>query len=458
MKFRGTLITLVIAAGLAAYLFYSERQSAQRATERDKLARLVKATDFDSMRFAFSGRLIQLQRRGDIWVVTHPISAPTDPRRIHTFLDTLRAARIEERVGEENLARYGLDHPAAEVNLEASDGSSTRLRFGRINPLQTLVYALVDDSDEVVLTTSSLLTYALTSDFGWRDKRMIDTSPAAVQRMRFRTINAGSLTVARHPQRGWEAENRNPWRIDPLKMENVVRTFCKLSAVGVAAENKETLDKYGLGSRRMSVVLEGEGERVLGDVVFGFARGEGTYYAMVPDKPEVFEAADAAVKTFVEFTRDYRDRNVFPKFDVAQVTRFEVSSPTDSFAVVRRGLSGWQVAHSVQHDTTLALDPGRVQLMLEDLMSMKIVEFPDSQPAAAVVDPIEWRVDLYGEDGWLSGIEVARRDPNGLHTFVRGRYDEWWVLLPVTTMIGLPFDLERYKMEGVEVEESSNRG
>jgi len=40
--------------------------------------------------------------------------------------------------------------------------------LGNINPLQTLVYSLVDDSKTVVLTTSSLLTYSLTNAFGWR--------------------------------------------------------------------------------------------------------------------------------------------------------------------------------------------------------------------------------------------------------------------------------------------------
>ena len=458
MKFRGTLITLVVAAALGGYLLYSERQSSERAVRRDKLSRLVKADDFESLRFAFSGKLIALQRRGSNWVLTHPVSAPADPMRLQAFVDTLRAARIEERVGAGDLARYGLDHPAAEVNIEARDGLTTRLRFGRINPLQTLVYVLVDASEEVVLTTSSLLTYSLTSDFGWRDKTMIAARPDEVVRMRFRTINAGSLSVRREPGRGWVAENRNPWRVDPLKAENVLRVFTNLNAVGVAAENKENEAKYGLAARQMRAVIEGENGRRVGDVGFGFARAEGTYYAVVPDKPEVFEVGEPVVTTYVEFTRDYRDRSIFPKFVADEVTRLEVSSPTDSFVVVRRSRDRWVVTRSAKHDSTLALDPALMTSMLEDLMTMQVVEFPKSQPPPAVVQPIEWRIDLFGADRWLSGIEVARRDPNGLHTFVRGTYDEWWVLLSVPTMIGLPFDLERFQLKEAQVEDGSDRG
>lgn len=458
MKFRGTLLMLVVAVGFASYLFYSERQSQKRELERDTLRRLAATDDIESMTFAYSGKVIVLNRRPNGWVVSHPVSAPCDPRRIGAFVDTLRAARVEERVGSGDLERYGLATPAAEMTLQRADGSKTRMRFGRINPLQTLVYARLDDSDDVILTSSSLLTFALTSDFGWRDKRMTSTDPAQVTRMRFVASNAGSLTVRHDPVRGWVTENRDPWRIDPLRVTNVLRAMANLEAVGVAAENKEDVSKYGLNAQTLSAVLEGEGDRPLGNVTFGFARSEGTYYAMVPHKPEIFLVSGDVVKAFVELSRDYRDRKAFPRFDAAAVTRLEVVSPTDSFAIERRSVTRWVVSQSSSHDSTMVLDPGRITTMLEDLMTMQIVGFPEEQPPRALVEPPEWRIDLYGEQGWLSGLEIGQRDPNGLHTFVRGTHDAWWVHLPVTSLIALPFDLERYGTDEVQVDDGTNRG
>jgi hypothetical protein len=196
----------------------------------------------------------------------------------------------------------------------------------------------------------------------------------------------------------------------------------------------------------------------VGDVVFGFARGDETYYAMVPDKPEIFLVEGETATSFVSFARSFRDRNVFPAFDPAEVTRLQVSSPNDSFTVQRRGRDRWVVTRSTKHDSTLAIDPVRMTQMLEDLMTMRVEEFPKEQPAASVVEPPEWQIELYGAGSWLSGVEVGRRDPNGLHTFVRGSNDEWWFLVPVTTLIGLPFDLDQYKAGEVEVLDSSNRG
>lgn len=461
MKFRGTLIALVLAVGLGSFVLISERRERRSIQERESLAKLVPLQSGDVVRlgFFYGDKRLALERKDRSWVVQEPVSAQCDLEMVATFLDTLALARIEDSVGRGNLARYGLDHPAAIAHIETADGQSHKLEFGRINPMQTLVYVRVDDEPEVLLTTSSLLTYSLTSAFGWRDKRMITLDPAQVERLRFSTINAGSLVVRRDQQQRWITEGEVPWRVDPLKLRGLLLQLTALKAVGVADENKGSLHKYGLGNRKLSTVLEDSTGREVGDLVFGFARGEGSYFAMVPNKPEVFHVDGQLVESMLALVREPRDRRVFPPFDPAKVTRLEVTAPAENFVLERLGMTRWRVSSSDKADSTYVIDPGRVQALLEQLATLEITEFPARQPERSLVDPPEWSVDLSGVEGYLSGLRVGRRDPRGgLHTFAYAVGDQALFLISPMVLLNLPFELERLGTGEFEVPVDSEQG
>jgi hypothetical protein len=460
MKFRGTIIALAAALGLVGYVLWSEQRERRQSEERASLARLVsiERDALTTLLFSHSGRRITLENRSGKWVVSRPIMAACDPRTIVTFLDTLEAARVEDNVGSGNLTRYGLDAPAAQVEIVGPGETTHRLRFGRINPLQTLVYVMVDDSEDVVLTTSSLLSYALRSDFGWRDKRMIDVDPSRIARMRFRAGNAGSLSVHRDSVGLWRSERGFPWRTDPVKTRDVLLKLASLEAVAVTAENKRDANKFGLGNRRFSAVLEYEGGRMAGDLVLGTARGEGSYHAIVPQKPEIFRVHSDVVTAMVEFTRDPRDRRLFPSFNPDDVRHIEVASPTDRFVVERRSRTRWVVASSQKQDSTFAIDPGKILGTLETMATLVVAGFPKAQPDSSLYEPPELVVTLYGADGILSGLRVGRKDPNGLNSFASGIWDQAVTLVSPLTLIELPFDLDRLGTDEIEVPVDIDRG
>jgi hypothetical protein len=459
VKFRGTLIALVLAVGLGAYVLYSVRHEKRVASKRAELSRLIPVAPADVVRITCvsAADKILLERRGQTWVISHPIFADCDLPVVHAFLDTLAAARIEDEVGGGDPVRYGLDHPAAVVEIAEASGQKHTLRFGRINPLQTLVYVLVDDSDQVRLTTSALLTFALTSDFGWRDKRMIDLDPESVARMEFHTLNAGTLAVRRDPEIGWVDDGPLPWRVDPVRVRGLLLALARLRAVGVSAEDKLDRARFGLDNRRTRAALQSADGNATAEVVFGFAKDEGSYFAIVADKPEVFRVDGSVVDTFVEFAREPRDRRLLPFFDPDSVTSVEVSGPADRFTLERRSHTRWVVTAAQKADSTFALDPGKVLGMLEQLGMLTITEFPPSQPAAALVEPPHLQIILHGRNGPLSGLRVGSKDPHGMLTFARGWKDRAAFLVSPAQLINLPFDLQRLGTGETEVPVGAER-
>ena len=102
---------------------------------------------------------------------------------------------------------------------------------------------------------------------------------------------------------------------------------------------------------------------------------------------------------------------------------------------------------------------GRVQALLEQMAALEVTEFPEKQPALVQLVPPQWSVDLYGENGLLTGLRIGRRDPRGgVHVVAQGLGDRAAFLLAPTVLINLPFDLERLGTGEIQVPVDSQRG
>ena len=132
MRFRVTLLALVLALGLGGTVWLQERRDRQAATERAALARLLPVQPAEVVRlgFAHGDSRIALERRESGWVLVAPVSANCEAEVVASFLDTLAAARVEDNVGKGDLVRYGLDHPAVLARIETRGGPPTSCAAG----------------------------------------------------------------------------------------------------------------------------------------------------------------------------------------------------------------------------------------------------------------------------------------------------------------------------------------
>jgi hypothetical protein len=461
LKFRTTWVVLVLVIALGGYVYLHEVRGGRQRSERNAAAAKLLGIDpaqVTRLHITHSGTQHDLQRRGGAWYLVRPIAAPVDSHTMAAFLDTLATARREDDVGRGNLPRYGLDAPSALVEIEVG-GETRRLQFGRINPQQTLVYALVDDSKDVVLTTSSLLTQSLANTFGWRDKRMIDVDPAAVQRLAFNTPLDGGLAIRREPGQLWYVEGETPWRVDPVRAESMLLGFAALQAVGVAAENRADEGRFGLGNQRFRVELATSSGEPLGRTWFGLADGKGAYFGAVADKPEVFLVDAKLVDAMVALVREPRDRRAFPPFDPENVDRMQVVGTEDRFELRRRSAHDWKVVSSTRYDSTFAIGPGTVDAVLTELATLELSAFPAQQPPAALYDPARISLRLFAGPREVSGLDLGRREPGGgLNIVSRGPGEPAVFLLSPSALLKIPFDLERLKADEEPAPPDADRG
>lgn len=115
------------------------------ADSTQPLTRVITA-QLTTLRIERNDRLqLAFTHRAGTWRITHPIDAPADPARIAQLL-VIAGAPVRYRFpADGDLARYGLDEPAASMRLD-----DTIVLFGRREPTQSGRYALVNGQIAVI--------------------------------------------------------------------------------------------------------------------------------------------------------------------------------------------------------------------------------------------------------------------------------------------------------------------
>lgn len=460
MKFKNTWVVLLLAVVLGGWVYWHEvRGAKQRSEGRAAAAKLlpVTADAVTGIRVRHSGTMFQLEKRHSVWVLMQPVPAPCDPVAVAAFLDTLAAARVEDKVGGGELARYGLDAPAALVEVDAA-GKTYKLQLGRINPQQTLVYVMRGDDKDVLLTTSTLLTYSLNTAFGWRDKRITNLAAGQMQRFTIRTPAAGEASFALDPQYGWRTLGDVAWRVDPARGLSVVGELEHLNAAGIAAENKGDARQFQVNNHRVGLQGWDAAGNVVVDLVLGLNDGQGSYFGVVPDKPEVFKVDERFVETAFSLVSEPRDRRALMPFDPEKIDMIRVVSIADRFELRRRSAQDWKVVSSTKVDSTFALATGSVDALLTDMATMEVQGFPARQPSAAKMADVPIVLHLFSGGKEVAGLEIGTKQPDGLFVYARAPGEPAVFLLSPTSVLKVPFDLERLKADETTAPEGGDKG
>lgn len=122
--------------------------------ESNSLTQLDPA-ELQSIRISRANRLeLALQRDAEGWQLTHPDTGRARPARVTQLLAITRAPVVQSFSADVDLARYGLDPPAALIELD-----DTTLAFGDLDPSSRHRYV---KSGERIYVVDSLFFNLLT--------------------------------------------------------------------------------------------------------------------------------------------------------------------------------------------------------------------------------------------------------------------------------------------------------
>src|SRR5690349_431524 len=142
MKFGGLLTAVIILAGLAGGVYWSNKakEAADKAPPKDAAPKILTIPEPDfkaiSLKKANSDATIVQRLDANKWQITAPKPLPADQDSVNSLISTLSNVTSDRLIEDKasDLAPYGLASPQLEVIVTKKDGKTEDLLVGDDTP------------------------------------------------------------------------------------------------------------------------------------------------------------------------------------------------------------------------------------------------------------------------------------------------------------------------------------
>jgi len=159
MKFRTTLMLLIVLAALGGYVLWSGRQKSDANTTTGAAIAVLQLDPaaIRAIDVRGEGKQVRVERDASGWQVQAPKPGPADTFRVTEVISGLAKLNATQMITPtgQDLKPYGLDKPAYEVQLDGSTPET--LRLGTKNPDGSATYVQRAAAPTIYLVKDSLI-------------------------------------------------------------------------------------------------------------------------------------------------------------------------------------------------------------------------------------------------------------------------------------------------------------
>src|SRR4051812_11072110 len=189
VRFRSTLVLLVVFAALGGYVYFAEYRGHDERQQQEASKKKLFPTplkDVTSLSLAFPDHKFSAVRKDDKhWEFTEPAGIDADSDEWDMLVSSLGQIEKSGAVSTStNLAQYGLDKPVVEVTAKMKDGKTVGVLFGSENPKKSDNYAKLADSPDVFLSPVSNSKSFQKSLTDLRNKKVLEFAPDDISSIR----------------------------------------------------------------------------------------------------------------------------------------------------------------------------------------------------------------------------------------------------------------------------------
>ncbi|MCY4602545.1 MAG: DUF4340 domain-containing protein [Acidobacteria bacterium] len=307
---RSTLVLLVVAIGLGAYIYFVERHRDPASTpEPNEQLFTFDADDVTELQIrAEDGAVTDLRQDEGVWRVVAPVETAADDvaaTSVAASLATLDIDRVLEE-GAVDLEPFGLDAPALDVSF-AAGGDSQRLLIGDETPTGANRYAKLGASDRVFLIAGHHGTTFNKTTFDLRDKTILDFDRDTLDRLE---VSSGEQTIE-------FTRDGDDWRLamplgaaaDFATVEGLIGSLGSGRMRAVESENADALEEYGLEAPAHTVSMHAGSATAT--LQIGGETPDGNYFARDAARPLVFTVDASLVTSLERDASEYRRKALF---------------------------------------------------------------------------------------------------------------------------------------------------
>jgi hypothetical protein len=262
MKWKATLVLLIVTAGIFAYLFLVERNALNTADAAREAQNVINFS-----REKINGIVIQdgddtidIRRHDDKWRLETPIKDQADTSAVNSLLADLENWQKEATISSKEmeadkskLSDYGLAaQPKLRLKL-SGENAPAEIFFGKEAALEGKMYVRFANSKESFLVSQSVKKAIEKKAEDFRDRKLTELIMAQVVRVVLKT-SAGEMELQKRGDH-WEIVKPLHTRADDQKVGDLIAQVTTARIEQFVADDKGDLHPYGLAEPRGSITL-----------------------------------------------------------------------------------------------------------------------------------------------------------------------------------------------------------
>jgi Domain of unknown function (DUF4340) len=380
MKWKTTLILLVITGAVFAYMFFVERKQpgTEEATRQAQNVINISRDKIDGVVIQNGEDKIDIRKVDNKWRLQAPIKDQADNSLISNLLSdledwhkdaTISAKEIEAE--KNRLSEYGLSKPKLRLKL-LGQGAPPEILFGKDAALEGKMYVRFENAKSAFLVGQSVKKTIDKKAEDFRDRKLTDLIMAQVNRVVLK-VPTGEMELQKKGD-NWDIVKPLHARGNDQKIGDLIAQITTAQIQQFVADDRGDLHPYGLAEPRGSITLFAENDK----------SGQLLQIGSVPEKNKDQVYVRFAARGFVytlpkkieELLNakpdDLRDRHLI-RIDTKILDRITINAAGKGKTVLGRKDENWT---TVSHNNAPA-NSNEVRRLIDTLQNEQVAKFVD---------------------------------------------------------------------------------
>ncbi len=424
MKFRTTIILLIIAAIGAAYIFLYDRKQyrTEEWVQRQQMALPdYKIGQINKIELKKETGSIVLESTDNVrWRMLQPLQLRADGAEVKDILSQFEFLRKvgtikESETANFSLGNYGLDKPQIIVNLwmkesailkgtEVTTGAESKYTINigdRLAAGQNTVYINIEGSNDVIVVAAKLLEKIDKGIIDLRNKWAFEYDIDAVERIRIQSGSKEPIVCSRADQHWWVTQPVSD-RGDTARIRDILSELknLKIAKADYVSDKEEDIARHGLDKPRLTISIgstEGDAQSLL----LGHGLDD-KIYAKRDDESSIFFVHDIVLSDLDLEGNDLRDKQLlrFDSIGTYGIEKVELEYPDTTLTMVKTKQYDWMITSP----TEILADRDTIRKFVEKIKDLQIQLYEDDSGK---------NFDKYGLGDSSIGVSVFRKIGEG---------------------------------------------
>ncbi len=412
---RNTILLIVIAALLGAYVYFYEIKGGEKREKEKALAEKLFNVKKDSVNHILiekKTQTIELKKKDDAWYLLQPVETMADEGPVNALLYSIESTKKIRtfKAQAKDLNTYGLGKGSTKVTFSGKGIDEQWLKIGDRTPVGGNIFVTKNDSD-IVIVSSSLKNNVNKSLFDWRDKKVIH----------FKKEKVKEFTLKNKYGRFHFVKEDGVWKLtepvntpaDESKINAVLNKLQYGRITGVAAETPKNLAHYGLKNPAYRIELFTGVEKARLGLSLSRLKGNEAY-GKDDSRPHIFKVDSFFVKPFNKNLFGFREK-FFSKFKRrSEVDRIQLLHNGSLMIFEKDSVNNWHLS------TGERAKNWKISNLMSNVSNLKAVRYVKDNPKTLKpygLDRPQGKIEIFAGEDKLVELLIGKEKGDNVYAY-----------------------------------------